>query len=71
MRKAKVALAGQLAVVLHSMLRDQTNFIPKGARRSWLHNRGRRSPPRKGLRRHLLETSPFAGTMDLVRPQGP
>ncbi|MHB8284390.1 MAG: IS110 family RNA-guided transposase [Caulobacteraceae bacterium] len=28
MRKAKVALARKLAVVLHSMLRDQTSFVP-------------------------------------------
>ena len=32
MRKAKVALARKLAVVLHRMLRDQTDFVPhKGA----------------------------------------
>ena len=30
MRKAKVALARKLAVVLHRMLRDQTHFVPHG-----------------------------------------
>jgi len=28
MRKAKVALARKLAVVLHRMLRDRTDFVP-------------------------------------------
>jgi transposase len=65
-RKGRVALARKLAVVLHCMLRDRTNFIPhKGAPalaaliggddKTGFRTGTAISPPQQG---------PFAGTMD-------
>ena len=67
MRKAKVALARELAVVLHRMLADETEFLVAkqqllrySKRRHHRFARGRHHPPGAG---------PVAGTMDEARPE--
>jgi hypothetical protein len=67
MRKAKVALARKLAVVLHRMLADETSFFADKA-----------AAARNTLKKEIVgsgghdisrpEQGPVAGTMDQVRP---
>ena len=65
MRRAKVALARKLAVIMHRMLADASEFNAAAASRPNQENRF------SGGSRHqaFLKRSPFAGTMDQVRPQ--
>ena len=67
MRKAKVALARKLAVILHRMLADAKAVQPHGQGRG---NLSKEYQSVLGGPRHqaLPERSPFAGTMDPVRP---
>ena len=67
MRKAKVALARKLAVILHRMLADTTPFNPTAKAMASL---SKEYQSVSGGPRHqaLPERSPFAGTMDPVRP---
>ncbi len=74
MRKAKVALARRLAVVLHRMLADGVPFNPDlggPVAKACLARRSNSKASRKGHRHQLLPSSerPIAGTMDQVRPQ--
>ena len=74
MKKAKVALARKLAVVLHRMLADDRSFMASKGRapERWLEPRRINRRQRGfGRARHqaLPERSPVAGTMDQVRPQ--
>ena len=71
MRKAKVALARKLAVIMHRMLADRQPFNPTAAAtmaapepRSNQSDFGRATTPGLSPKR-----SPLAGTMDPVRPQ--
>jgi hypothetical protein len=71
MKKAKVALARKLAVVLHRMLADGSKFMAgkANARRS---RRGLREGDRilgQETTPAFPKRSPVAGTMDQVRPQ--
>jgi hypothetical protein len=67
MRKAKVALARRLAVVLHRVLADGAPFAPeRAAAAAWGEEASRVG--RRGTNRP--ERGPVAGTMDQARPRG-
>ena len=65
MRKAKVALARKLAVVLHRMLADGTTFIADKAAAAWHSKRRDHQFGRTG--HQPPGASPIAGTTDQVR----
>jgi hypothetical protein len=64
MNKAKVALARRLAVIMHRMLADGAPLTPL------LRQPDRETQQFSGGSRHqaFSKRSPFAGTMDQVRP---
>ena len=69
MRKAKVALARKLAVIMHRMLADGTPFDPARPLPWRQHNKESNREFSGGPRHQALpKRSPFAGTMDQVRP---
>ena len=63
-KKATVALARKLAVIMHRMLADGTPFVNQPARRIEEKSKalGVKTP-------HLPKRGPDAGTMDQVRPR--
>jgi transposase len=69
MRKAKVALARKLAVILHRMLASGTSFVAERPPRPEPAERRRRSRVRAVDRHPPPGAGPVAGTMDQARPQ--
>ena len=70
MKKAKVALARKLAVVLHRMLADGTEFIPPRRAAPWPHKQRERRKYYFGAGQTIspFESEvPSPGRMDLVR----
>src|SRR3954451_14194828 len=67
MRKAKMALARKLTVVLHRTLADGTRFVADktAARGVWKKTKRIRAATDS----NCLKRGPVAGTMDQVRPQ--
>ena len=68
MRKAKVALARKLAVVLHRMLLDGTSFIADKAAARTARQKGANTDSGREEAQHCLKRRPVAGTMDQARP---
>ena len=68
MRKAKVALARKLAVIMHRMLADQTPFNPAAKAATAALTTGANKGFGRATTPGLPEAKSLAGTMDQVRP---